>query len=441
MKGSRALISYRYAITGVDTWLHLVMNTVSVDVGTVRAPQRTFGRGFDDVSCVNSTNDFEACSVSLAVTGTFLYSDSSEAYATVGNLSSLNAVRRTIINNQTMAFLGPANIPDNLDFQATTIALGTQCEAITKQCKLHVDDGASTSFHCNDKFYGNLAQPSIDGSTTNSASGSNLDPTSGIVHFQDPSLTRFANASFNEHIRNPYHLGVWGRPNLVNSDQQIASHAFVTPMHGGQAWLLNCTSTAYDMSYSWVNGTVQSANVTEANGTVSTTLQAPLFYSLGTPWLATAAYGAGAEPDGGSLSEAWSTSYSKLVMGLSAAYLSNRTNVLEQTRQTKLVSRIPKVPLYFLIALNVVYAILGMVLAVAALASGPHTNNDVRERLSVAGLVAYCFEGTRAQRPVEKRRQMFAEHDNGGTSRIGVERSAYDGWEYTLRQGLPKNVE
>ena len=417
------------------------MNTVSVDVGTARAPQRTFGRGFGDIGCVNSTDDFEACSVSLAATGTFLYSDGPEAYATVGNLSNLNAVRRTTINDQTFAYLGPANIPDNLDFQASTVALGTHCESITKQCKLQAEAGADTGFHCNDHFYGNIEVPSIDGSATNSYSDLPLDSTSGIVYFQDPALTRFANASFYEHIRNPYHLGVWGRPNLANSAQQLASGAFVTPVHGGQAWLLNCTSTAYDMSYSWVNGTVQSANVTKANGTVSTNLQAPLFYSLGTPWLATAAYGAGAEPDGESLSEAWSTSYSKLVMGLSAAYLSNRTNVLEQTRQTRLVSRIPKVPLYFLIALNVVYAILGVALAIAALASRPHTNNDVRERLSVAGLVAYCFEGTRAQRPVEKRRQMFTEYDNAGTSRIGVERSAYDGWEYTLRQRIPKTVE
>ena len=422
------------------------MDTVSIDVGTARAPQRTFGRGFAGVGCVNSTEGFDVafgCSISLAATGTFIggtYGQPSEAYATLGNLSNINAVRRKTINNQTYAFLGPANIPNDLDYQATTVALGTQCEAITKQCNLHVDDGASSPFHCNDNFYGDIAVPSVDGSGVDPFSGSNY-ATTGILYFQDPGLTHFANGSFNNRIQNPYHLGVWAHPNLAASTQQINTGAFVTPMHGGQAWLLNCTSTAYDMTYNWVNGTVQSANITKANGTVSTSLQAPAFYNLGKPWLDTTAYGAGAEPDGESLAESWATSYSKLVMGLSAGFMSNRTNLLEQTRQTKLVSRIPKVPLYFLIALNVVYAILGVALAIAALASGPHTNNDVRERLSVAGLVAYCFEGTRAQRPVEKKRQMFAEHDNAGTSRIGVERSAYDGWEYTLRQELPKTVE
>lgn len=165
---------------------------------------------------------------------------------------------------------------------------------------------------------------------------------------------------------------------------------------------------------------------------MGSTLQYPSYLSIYTKaWMDMSAYLAGSEPDGQGLAQAWSTSYSKVAMGLTAGFLSNRTNLLEQVRITKLVSRVPKVPLYFLVALNIVYAALGGVLAFVALVSKPNENNDVRERLSIVGLVAYAFEGERARRPVEKKRQMFAEHNDEGNSRVGMERSVAKGWEYT----------
>ena len=128
-------------------------------------------------------------------------------------------------------------------------------------------------------------------------------------------------------------------------------------------------------------------------------------------------------------------------MGISAGVFDTRINLAEQTRESILVTRVPKAPLFTLVALNCVYCVLGLVLAFMALASHPADVNDVRERLSIAGLTAFCFEGTRAKKPAEKKRQMFSEHEGTGSSRVGVERSGYEGWEYTVRQGLPKNVE
>ena len=78
---------------------------------------------------------------------------------------------------------------------------------------------------------------------------------------------------------------------------------------------------------------------------------------------------------------------------------------LNETRETRLVSRVPKVPFYFLVALNLVYVILGIVLASVALLSKPSDSNDVRERMSIVELVAFAFEGERARKAVEKKRQ------------------------------------
>lgn len=425
-----------YAITGVDTWLHLVIETVNVDVGSSQTPSATYGRGMADVSCVNDTQNFNLvdtrtsgeCGVARLSTGYYL-TRSSEAYKTLGNLSDINTVRTVQVNDHTIAYLGPASIPHNLDYQATTLGIGTQCTPITQKCNLTSETASETPFRCSKGFYGDLYTLSIAGRdfSTNNAY---TQPITGMVWFDDAALTRYANNSYQNNLpHNPYHLGVW---TISQQNGPLDSADIVYTLLGSMAWLLNCSTTVYDLTYSWVNGTVRSTNLTKGNVTMGSTLQYPSYLSVYTQaWMDMSAYLASAEPDGKSLAQAWSTSYSKIAMGLTAGFLSTRTNLQEQVRTTKLVSRVPKVPLYFLVALNMVYATLGGVLAFVALVSKPNESNDVRERMSIVGLVAYAFEGARARKPVEKKRQMFAEHNNEGDSRVGIERSVRRGWEYT----------
>ena len=425
-----------YAITGVDTWLHLVIETVNVDVGSNQTPSATYGRGMADVSCVNDAQNFDLvdtrtsgdCGVAR-LSGGYYLTQSSEAYKTLGNLSDINTVRTVQVNDDTIAYLGPATIPHNLDFQATTLGIGTQCTPITQNCNPGLETASETPFRCSEGFYGDLYTLSIAGQdfSTNNAY---TQPVTGTVWFDDAALTRYANSSYQNNVpHNPYHLGVW---TISQQTGPVDSADVVYTYLGSMAWLLNCSTTVYDLTYSWVNSSVQAPNLTKANATMSSTLQYPSYLSVySKAWMDMSAYLAGAEPDGQSLAQAWSTSYSKIAVGLTAGFLSTRTNLQEQVRTTKLVSRVPKVPLYFLVALNVVYATLGGVLAFVALVSAPNESNDVRERMSIVGLVAYAFEGERARQPVEKKKQMFAEHENDGNSRVGIERSVRRGWEYT----------
>ena len=398
-----------------------------------------------DVSCVNDTRNFnldddtKSCSVASLSTGYYL-AGAAEAYQTLGNLSTINAVRTVQVNEHVVAYLGPANIPHNVDYQATTLGIGTQCMPISQKCNLRADTGSTTPFRCNDAFYGDLSQLSISGVDLNT-NNYETQPTTGLVWFNNAALTRFANSSFQNNVpQNPYHLGVWALTQQSTVDGTFPSPDIINPLTGGLAYLLNCTTTAFDLTYAWVNGTVLSANFARANATTSSVLQYPSYLKFARAWMDVAAYGAGAEANGQALAQAWSTSYSKVAMGLTAGALSNRTDLLEQVRETRLVSRVPKMPLYFLIAFNVVYAVLGVVLALVALGSKPNESNDVRERLSIVGLVAYTFEGDRARKPVEKKRQMFAEYSNAGSSRIGVERSLYNGWEYTVASESAKSI-
>ena len=424
-----------YAITGVDTWLHLVIETVNVDVGSSQIPSATYGRGMADVSCVNNARNFNLgdtrnsgdCGVATLSTGRYLIG-SSEAYKTLGNLSDINTVGTVQVDEHAVAYLGPANIAHNLDYQATTLGIATQCAPMTQKCNVRPETGSTTPFHCSKGFYGDLSELTIAG-VDFSTNNAQTQPITGMVWFDDAALTQYANSSYKNNLpRNPYHLGVWA---ISQQSFTFNSPDVVNSLIGSNAWLLNCSTTVFDLTYSWVNGTVRSPSLTTANATIAGTLQYPSYLSTYTKaWMDMSAYLAGAEPDGPSLAHAWSTSYSKIAIGLTAGFLSPRTNLQEQVRTTKLVSRVPKVPLYFLVALNIVYATLGGALAFVALVSKPNENNDVRERMSIVGLVAYAFEGKRARRPVEKKRQMFAEYNNEGDSRVGMERSVDRGWEY-----------
>ena len=84
--------------------------------------------------------------------------------------------------------------------------------------------------------------------------------------------------------------------------------------------------------------------------------------------------------------------------------MSDRPTILEQHRERVLVARVPKVPLWMLVAFNCVYGILGIVLALLALSASLGNTNDVRERLSIAGVVAFSFEGSLARRTVKSKK-------------------------------------
>lgn len=415
------------------------MDTVEIDIPTARAPARDFGRVFHntaDSSCTNQTGAFDVrdCTVKLAVTNTFL-TGSNEAYRVLQNLSSVNTVRFTDVGGKIIAYSGPATVPDDLDFQASTVGLHTQCQAVSKECNLIVTSGASTNFKCSDEFFGNLAVPEVNGDDGQSGQTG----PSGAVLYGDSALTKnLSSTEFSTKPQNPIYLGAWGVVQIVITDQQDKDPNYVVPMHGGVAWVLSCSSTAYDLTYSWVNGTVTNADAKVANGSTNAILQSAIFWGFGGTYMENAAYGASAQDHSEDTAASWALQYSRTAMGLSSGMLDPAPTLTEQTRKTVLVSRVPKVPLYFLVALNILYAIFGVILACIALASFPSETNDVRERLSYAGLVAYCFEGAQAKRPVEKKRQLFAEHDGDGSARIGIERGSYEGWEYTKRQELKK---
>ncbi len=418
------------------------MDTVEIDIrSSAPSTQRQFGRGIDPSTlCTNQTAadfDVSLCTVSLATTGTFL-TGANAAFKTLGNLSTEHSVGRARYAGKNLAYLGPADadVPARFDYQANTLAMHTECTPIAAKCNLHVTSGATESFHCSDGFYGDLPSRTINGDPTDQFSGlSLLNQNTGIVFYQDEDLTEYANVSFSSRTQNPYYMGVWAVMIGLgaHSPNMTADGNIVVPTHGGVTWLLGCTATAYEMTYSSVSGNITVNELTKANGTIGTIMNSPTYYGFGKASMESSAYSATAQESAQGIAASYGYAYSRTAMALVSGIMTGRPTIVQQQRESILVSRIPKSPLYALVAFNCTYGILGIVLATLALSKHTSETNDVRERLSIAGLVGLSLEGSRARRPVESKGEMFAEHFGESSAKVGIERSSYEGWKYTLR--------
>ena len=90
----------------------------------------------------------------LAVTEPVLINQT-EYIKTVGNVSNLNNVYLGFYEGLQYSVLGPAHIPDELDFQATSYGSHTECRIVTTQCGAQSTYGGrndtytSSNFACN----------------------------------------------------------------------------------------------------------------------------------------------------------------------------------------------------------------------------------------------------------------------------------------------------
>jgi hypothetical protein len=358
----------------------------------------------------------------------------SEAFATLNGISRWNAVATIKDHDEkSYAYLTwPRTIP-SIDYEASTFAIATECKPISRACGLRLYNGIRTPFHCSNAFYGDITMQNISGT----------DYGSNGVSF-------FSNSTFSERIKlhtvrmNPFYFGAWAhiftqgnrtsgesgtsdQLNHISSDPEI-----VVPAMGGLSWILNCSATVFDMTYVSINGSSpRPTRLQPTNETMSSILAAPLFYSsFGEAALQTAAYIASSQFDSTHLAASWAKEFSRISMSLSAGVITPRENLQEQHRSTILLAKVPKAPLFLLLLLNCLYAIIGFILAgLAFKAVGEHGTKDVQLRLSVAGLVGLLFERSKALQPIGKIEDMFREWNDlhGHGTKVGVEKTAEGG--------------
>lgn len=390
-------------------------------------------------------NGDSKCNVNIAGTNTFL-NGAREAALTLNNVSTRNFISSytdnsstssstTIGKGRTFHFLTSSEIDRDTDFQATSIGVSTSCTPISQKCDLQQESGAATLYNCSSGFAGNANLVA----SAQAYSGSGLDSR----YFFDANLSQPLQFKYNEQDTlaiNPIHSAHVAYLQSVRDSNDGAAQSLsndpeiVKPMHGGDVWILGCESTVADVTFTWCNQTVTNMTFTPANASLGALLLTPMLHNFSSLDLQVAAHVADLAPTSQELADAFASAISREMIGLNAGIMASRSNLQEQQRSTFLVTRVPFAPLYFLVALTLIYAVVGVLLAVAAFGSTLRETKEVQARLTVAAVVAEAFEEpARVKKGVEQVKDMFAEREGPGVSRrVGVARTKEGGWGFEL---------
>lgn len=388
-------------------------------------------------TCYNQTytpGDINQCIGGLQLPSQIHFDTASEATRTAMNLSTLNAALSCNIDGKNFAYLTAAQRSPNLDFQARTFALSTTCAPASTACDLHqiqycgMSSGCSLGlvqmtlgmpYNCSKNLYGDLDNGT--GSAFDSTTGSSFNTVSNIGFF----LQMFRKQNFvdpigavsgQEETPNPFYFAYGG---TVSASDSLAAEpeAVQSDLLFNSAFIFNCTATVYELDYTSINGTVSAGNYTKANATLTNNVGWTLLNARAlTRNNLESAFISGAQETNTTAEFAnfFAQEFSRSTISTLAGITADQTNAAEQVRETRLVTRLPKAPFFTLIVLNLLFALLGIILAIVALMSQPRKTRNMQARLSVAGLVAAMLEANTAPRSSGTRgiESMFAEYHN-----------------------------
>lgn len=365
-------------------------------------------------SFADNLRDLPSCSLNIAVTATFLM-NGSQSLQVLNNVSDPIAVI-TYESDVAFTYLGiPAS--DTLsqrDYSAHTFGMSTQCKPISNECNLNAADGADTPFQCTPAFSGG-----VTGQTFN------------MIYFTDADMS---SNSTELGIENPYFFGIAALANPEGGGSLVQTNLtpipeIVTPVHGGIAFALLCSSKMYDIQYDSVNGSITQFIATPSNDSIANIWQGSMTYTtIGWPSLQQAASLATFSNSAQELADKIALAYSRVALAVSAdVVVPSRASAAQRN---SFVSRVQIAPLFMLVAANLLFVLLGVVLTIVALVAGNGEVHDVQTRLSIVGLVADSFEGSRARRGVGNMNELFQETDEYGNLRIAIDRSTDGGYTY-----------
>lgn len=313
---------------------------------------------------------------------------SSEGFKIANNVSTTNVVNQFSASpSQMVLYLADvAAMSSGIDFKANTFAASAQCESITYQCVQNTDpERGDSDYNCTSALVGDFNEPDNDPDDAEIF----YNP-SGARLFTDATLTKTTRFSF----QNPVYFAAWATRVQIDSpalmlDKGIAASSNIPGVYN---WILNCSATFYEATYAWVNGSVTSLNTTLVNNTMGGILSAPLSDQHANDLLQVATNLASVSNSSAEISTITANYVAHIALSLSIGAMSSRANLLEQSRTTLLLTRVPTVPFYLLIAFKLVY-VLGVVLfAIAAIIlTHPSESAGIKEKLTIYGLVSTIY--------------------------------------------------
>lgn len=310
-------------------------------------------------------------------------------------------------------YLGSPSQNSVQDYQAKTIATISQCQPMTRQqCNItYTENNGTERFQCNENFVGSFGLTGLNVSATGVEE--NGAPNIGVAFSGNSELTEVTGEILSArpnsyyttldpqiYTTNPLYYGVWAfgfpGPDITGGIVDNDDSYYWGDLHGG-VWMLNCSTMVYDVTYSWVNGTVTSFNKSMSSPELAALLTGPLAVGS-SPYvrnsLTSVAMAAGSANYSAGIARIFSNEFSKLLLAYSVGALETQVVLKQQDRFTIAdIARVPMIPLYLLLATKGLYVLAVIVLAIAAYAfTHPAETEIVKDQLSVKGLTSAHFD-------------------------------------------------
>ena len=448
-------------------------------------PVNGYGRNFNSSMCGNNiweqrpcpSNSQSSCSYPCSIAdwnvtagGAVLLKEGIKgaqqaAEALLGN-SPINVIQNTSYveyqqdyGAQQYYYLSDVNVGRGLDFLANTTAVTTQCQVVTQNCQVN---SSSEAFSCPGYSSPSFTYSGEVGVDPSAATAPGNMSMVGIQFFEDAALQNpIGYGSQSTELfsaQNPVHFLTWSKgfppvdPTSQTFDEMYAGKYLQLDQSGDNVFILNCTTTIYKTVYAWVNGSVLQANQKYgfypelAPDTYGAIFTAPFAIdaALGHMALQNAAALAAYVPNPQGLADKFANQFSYAAVALTAGIMSPETSILEQSRNdTELLTRVPLVPLYFLISLKALFALSSILLVVlAATLTGPSEAQEVKARLTVDGLAAGLFEPRAHQeKAVKEVNLLYGEHRpevTHNSSKVGMRQAPAGGWVWVASGAVQK---
>ncbi|KAL8800266.1 MAG: hypothetical protein Q9182_005290 [Xanthomendoza sp. 2 TL-2023] len=263
-------------------------------------------------------------------------------------------------------------------------------------------------------------------------------------------------------LQNPMHFLTWSKgfpPIDASSDifHDMTKGNYLQLVNGDNVFIVNCTSTIYRTVYAWVNGTILGSQQPEQG--YYTSLAPPAYGAIfSAPFAIDSALGhlalqgaaalAAYKTEPQDVADKFAAEFSRAAVALTAGVMTPMPNMVEQSRNnTELLTRVPKVPLYCFVGLQILYALASVFVAILAwILTRPSEVQQVKSRLTVEGLAAGFLEpGGTQGRPVEDIEQLYSEHrrtkgdeTSPESNKIGIRQTDAGGWVWVVG-GQPQN--
>ncbi|KAF2156486.1 hypothetical protein K461DRAFT_310937 [Myriangium duriaei CBS 260.36] len=429
-----------------DTWLHISTKAVNLQLyKDIALPNLSFGlsANYTSFNCSGpvGAQDCALIRSSAAVRGSdasVYLRDGRVSMQVLNNISDLASVKEYTDAAGTFSYYTAPSYPDlsTTDYTAKTYGIQTLCTPISRRCGLRTGTG-NFNFNCSESYAGTLTSGYMIGYNTSS---NNFDR----AYFDNSTgLT----ASWGAKLNGDYSMGspisgssyfsygfAWA--SHLASEALVADPEVVQDGLSGVAFILLCNSTSFDVTYNSINGTITRFDRISSNDSVANYFHAPMaetFVSI--PAILSAAQSAFTSSNSAQeLARLFATAYSNIVLAIGGQYMQRNPAVIAQGRQERLLTELKTRPFYTLLAVNMLFVVVGIVLTMwAVITVSDRAVYDFQNRISISGLAADRFEGSRAKRHVDDVNKLF-EESSGKSSRVVLLPNKQGGMEFGLRR-------